>query len=283
MWTMWAMGSGEGSPLRSTTLRPIAPPGSPQWLRWAFSSGWRGAVFRSTAIVIVLLTLTLPLAMGVAGYRSPAVLLGSCLAGGIAMAGARMRRVVRGPSWSVGGVPIEGEAFSLLEDIDHRFAYAERLVDEVPTGIHWEDVRDDVDALLWDAAVQAAELSKVDRDLVDLRYAANGTPQAAYRAELMQQREDHLASMKATQWEAELLARVAGNALAAAKLALTRTGSVRSLEVAAPSPRVVLARWNLSEVRARLQMLADVWSELDDTTAIAAERLSVEGGEEQAR
>lgn len=281
--TMWMLGSGGAERLPSTTLRPILPPGSPEWLRLAFAPGWVRALLRVMATTVVAVTVGAALAMVAGGYALSGLLLGS-IAGVVgAMAAFRMRPVVRGPSWSIDGVRIEGEAFALLEDIDLRFAYAERLVDEVPTGIDWHDVRDDVDALRWDAAVQAAHISKLDRDLSDLQYAAKGTPQAAYRGELMQRREDHMASMKATQWEAELLARVAGNALAAAKLALSRTGSLRSLEVAAPSPRVVLARWNLSEVRARLQMLADVWAELDETTAIASERLSIEDGDDQPR
>lgn len=82
--------------------------------------------------------------------------------------------------------------------------------------------------------------------------------------------------MRSIQWEAELLARTAGNAVAAARLALTRTGSLAALRRITPSRRAIVAAGALAEARSRLELLDEVWSEFDDSGAIAAERLDAD-------
>ena len=82
--------------------------------------------------------------------------------------------------------------------------------------------------------------------------------------------------MKEAQRDAEDLASVAGNAAAAAKLALLRTGSLAALEVVAPSQRAIVARDALADVRARLQMLADVWAQLDEGNAALTEQVGAD-------
>ena len=84
--------------------------------------------------------------------------------------------------------------------------------------------------------------------------------------------------MRAIQWEAETLARTAGNAVAAAHLALARTGSLAALRQITPSRRAIVAAGALAEARSRLELLASVWAEVDDSGELAAERMRGELG-----
>jgi hypothetical protein len=76
------------------------------------------------------------------------------------------------------------------------------------------------------------------------------------------------------QRQAEDLARHAGNAAAAARMALARTGDLRSLEIVAPTGPEMVARDVLAQAKQRLQLLAAAWAELDPTGAIASELIS---------
>ena len=183
------------------------------------------------------------------------------------------RDTVMAPSWSVDGQGIGGEAFELLEDIDGRFAYAEKHIRELPTGIRWREVEEDVRALLWEAAEHGARASGLAIEIHELRYAEPGTPQAALKVPLEEQRQAHLLVMRGVQREAEQLARVAGNAAAAARVALARTGSLEALRHITPSRRAFVAAGALAEARTRLEALAAAWADLDESTLLAAEDL----------
>ena len=203
----------------------------------------------------VLLLLAL-IVMGVFGYRTA------------------IETVVRRFDPKVNGVLLRGRGLELLADIQSRFEYARRLVGEIPTGISWSsDVADHVEVLMWDAAEHAGRLSSLDGEIFELRYAAPGTPQAAYKATLEQRRAEHEQAMVATQWEAEDLARHAGNAAAAARLALARTGDRGLLEIVAPTAPVIVARDALGQAKERLAMLSEVWSELDTGGPALAEKI----------
>lgn len=67
--------------------------------------------------------------------------------------------------------------------------------------------------------------------------------------------------LEETQREADDLAREASNTAAAARLAL-RTGTLADLELLTPSGANLVARGTLAAARARLHLLAEVWSEL---------------------
>jgi len=186
------------------------------------------------------------------------------------------RDVLCGPSWKLRGKPIDGQAFQLLEDIDARFAYAEKHVKELPTGIVWSEVEEDVRALLWEAAEHGAQVTALDAQIHEMRYAEPGTAGAALKRRLEEERDAHWQIMRGVQWEAELLARTAGNAVAAAHVALARSGSLAALQRITPSREAIVAAGALAEARSRLELLARVWGELDETGAIAAERLDAE-------
>ncbi len=93
---------------------------------------------------------------------------------------------------------------------------------------------------------------------------------------LEERRTEHLNMLLDAQREADELAAVAGNAAAAAKVALVRTGSVAALEVVAPSAQGVLARSALADARARLELLAQVWTELDESALLLGEQVEAE-------
>jgi hypothetical protein len=246
-------------------LRPIVRPDAPRWLStFATVTPRPGDTPVLALAALALVGVGVPLSLvTVASPPLGLLLLAVALAAGAAL-------VVRARRATVDLGRISGEALSLLEDIDARFAYAERKVHEIPTGIRWRDVDPEVRTLLWDAAEHAVRVTALDAEIAELRYAAPGTPQAAYKATLDARRAEHLAAMGIAQQEAEALARVAGNAAAAARYALAQGAS---LEVVAPSPRVLIARGALAEARVRLQLLADAWGELDESTGLLQERL----------
>ena len=256
--------------------RAILRPGTPLWQEaFALPVPTRRTIAPATLIVSVLVFLigiggvlvvggqpVLGMALIAAALAAP--LLGWLVARG---------NVVGPPHWRYEGVSIEGEALTLLADIEGRFHYAHQLIDDVPTGVEWDDVKPHSEQLLWEAAGHAARISALDVEMDAFRYAASGTPQMALKKVLDERRTEHWESMRRIQTEADSLARAAGNAAAAAKIALARTGSIRALEVVAPSGRSILAFEAISEARARLQLLADVWTELDESTLILQEKI----------
>lgn len=183
------------------------------------------------------------------------------------------RFAIGGHAPALGGVALSLDLVALLGDAQSRFLYARQKVDDIPTGIAWPEVAADVDVLLWEAVEHAARASVLDAELFELRYSEPGTPQARYRAEVQARRDEHEQVMRGVQREAEELASKAGNAAAAAHLALIRTGDLRLLEVAAPSGPALAARDALGRAKERLDLLTDVWTDLDPSGPIAIEQL----------
>lgn len=258
---------------------PILRPGTPVWQgAFALPAPTRRTILPTMVMFAVLIGwITFGGLVLVAGHEViGAALLVGALAAPIIGWYATRGNVIGPPNWRYEGVSIDGEALTLLADIQGRFDYAERLIGEVPAGMDWAEVRPHTEQLLWEAAGHAARVSALDVEMSNFRYAASGTPQMALKKALEERRGEHWDSMRRVQTEADSLARAAGNAAAAAKIALARTGDIRALEVVAPSGRSLLAFEALSEARARLQLLADVWAELDESTLILQERIDHE-------
>lgn len=262
--------------------RAILRPGTPLWQEvFALPAPTRRTIVPSLLILLAMIGVILIGGWTVVSGQEAvgtAVIVAVVLAPVIGWLTAR-NNVVGPPNWRYEGVSIDGEALSLLCDIEGRFEYAHRLIDEVPAGMDWRDVQPHSEQLLWEAAGHAARVSALDVEIGEFRYAASGTPQMALKKALAERRSEHWDSMRRIQTEADSLARAAGNAAAAAKIALARTGSLHALEVVAPSARSILAFDALSEARARLQLLADVWAELDESTLILQEKLDHERGQ----
>lgn len=259
--------------VRQTTMRPIVRPGASALARATIPTSPLSAVSLALAISVF----AIPLAGGLLfGPVAAVVLVAAAVVAVVQLIRMGLRDVVGGPQWTFRGRPIDGQGFQLLEDIDARFAYAETHVRTLPTGIVWKEVEADVRALLWEAAEHGAELTALDVEIHEMRYAQAGTPQAALKSSLEDRRKAHWDIMRGIQWEAELLARTAGNAVAAARLALARTGSLAALRHITPSRQAIVAAGALAEARSRLELLAEVWAELDESGAIAAERLEAD-------
>lgn len=259
--------------------RPIVKPGAPWWAPVLGSpmtlAGGASAQFAAVSLVLgggvggLLVLLAVPW---------PAPLLGLVMLIGVVTLTAlgfraAPRYVVSRDAPKVGGVELSGAALDLLGDIENRFDYARRLIGEIPTGIVWSEVASHVDVLLWDAAEHAGRLAELDSEIYELRYAAGGTAQAALKASLGERRVEHEQVMRSVQWEAEDLAKHAGNAAAAARLALARTGDRALLEVVAPSGPVLQAQDALVQAKERLSMLIQVWTELDAGGAALSESI----------
>ncbi len=271
--------------LEPARLRPILKPGTPEWVL-ALAPMTLGNVSKATlattwALVVAPIVIAIPMFL----LSSPFPMIGGgvlvlSLVAMIIATFAGFRRVepniVSAPDYVFRGVPIRGDSFDLLADIQSRFRWAERMFGQVPAGIRWDEVDESVAELMWEAAEFAAKVSAVDVELSNLNYAAPGSPQDALRVEL-QGRRDHLWSrLLEIQREADDLAREASNAAAAARIALARTGSVFDLEMLAPSAANLVASGTLAAARARLALLAEVWSELDETGAIADARFEAQ-------
>lgn len=269
-----------------TTLRPILQPGVPTWVSGLVGapSDTRSALVQAGAVVgFVGLIVGLGAGLSYLGSTAPrlAVVLlvavvAAGVAGGLAIWRYLLPRVVMGPTWSYRGVRIKGEAFKMLEDIDSRFAYARKMIGEVPTGIDWGEVAPEVQTLMWESAGHAARVSALDTEITEMRYAARGTPQGALKRSMEDRRAEHWEMLKSAQREADALASVAGNAAAAAKFALLRTGSLAALEVVTPTAQGLAARHALADARARLELLAEVWSHLDEDNVVLAEQIDHE-------
>ena len=183
---------------------------------------------------------------------------------------------------------LSADAADLVIDIYRRFKLAERMISDVPTGIRWAEVSADVDTLMVEAATHALQMSDVDKQRADLKWADEGTPAAALDSRLHERRQQHLDILKAVQREADTLARLAGNAAAAARVALLATGGDKKLlEDAVPSVEAIAAAGRLTGARARLVALTEAWSALDTTGTLAIEALDHElraldqGGEQK--
>lgn len=260
----------------ATSLRRIVEPGTPAWVRdfsatesyYRLSGRMMAAVFGYVALAVsgAVAVAHGAVVPGLFLFIAPLVLLF-----GLVMVASQRAHAIGPPGWEYEGVPIRGQAFAMLEDIDGRFFYAQRLVGEIPTGIVWRDVADDVDALRWEAGTEAAKVSALDAEIAEMGYAERGTPQHAFRLELERRREEHWHLLEDIQREADSLARQAGNAAAAAKVAQARFGNVRALDVAVPTGRGLVARDALEAARARLALLAEVWAELSEGGLPAAE------------
>ena len=248
-------------------IAPIVRPDIPQWMQVMTSTHpeeWSKDTAKLLAPVLVpvgfLGLMAVEGAFGVAAIGALVSTVGLLVAGLAGALGMR-NKVVGAPDYRFEGVPIRGEALDLLADIQHRFAWAEKMFDEVPTGIRWDEVEGQVRVLLWEAAEHAAKVSALDHESQGLGYANAGTPQAAFRDDLQRRRAAYWTMLTETQREADDLAREASNTAAAARLAL-RTGTLADLELLTPSGANLVARGTLAAARARLHLLAEVWSEL---------------------
>lgn len=183
------------------------------------------------------------------------------------------------PKLLVDGVHVRGEAFALLKDIDHRFDYARDRIDAVPTAIDWDEVADDVETIRWACLQHAVALARDDEAMGDLRYATPGTPQAALRRKVEERQVGHRVALEGYRRDADELARLAGNAAAAARYALEHGASTSDLEVVMPSPAEQAARAGLERAKTRLALLADVWTSLDESAGLWSER--IEGAREE--
>lgn len=251
-------------------ITPIVRPGIPQWMHVMASTHpyeWSADTAKLIAPVLVpvgflgLMAVDGAVGLAAAGALvSTVVILIAAVAGGLYL----RKHSVGAPDYRFEGVVIEGAALDLLADIQHRFAWAEKMFGEVPTGIRWDEVEGQVRVLLWEAAEHAAKVSALDHESRGLGYANAGTPQAAFRDDLQRRRAAYWTMLEETQREADDLAREASNTAAAARLAL-RTGTLADLELLTPSGANLVARGTLAAARARLHLLAEVWSELDET------------------
>lgn len=267
--------TGENGEPRSS-IRTIVRPSAPRWLHR--STGLKKTPVRA-GLVYGGGLLAYALAMGGLVWAAPV----AAVAGLVATLGAGLglwkrhdRNLVTGFDPTFEGVEIRGTGLRILEAIDQRFEYAEKMIHQVPTGLDWSEIESDTGALLWEAAGNAARVSGLDVEIHELRYAERGTPQGALKKSLARRRDDHIQMLNEVGWEAESLARVAGNAAAAAKVALLKTGSLAALEQVTPSGGGLVARGALADARARLELLADVWAQLDDSNVVLAERIDAD-------
>ena len=241
------------------------------------------------AVVFLVVFVTLGVAAAALGGAAPvlATALGVAAAAwaGIVVVSAH-RDVIGPPFWKVGGVAIPDAELARLAEIDARFRFAEERLDHVPAGVSWADLRSEVAALRWEAVQHAAKVGQIDLELAELGYAGEGGPQAVLRRTLQQQRAEHDAIVRGVLHEADGLARQVGRAAAAAKVVLAQHGRLPALDAVLPTRRAIVAAGALAEARERLQLLADTWSELDQSgelTAAAAAELPPVTGADTAR
>ena len=250
-------------------ITPIIRPDRPSWVVPFADADWHTfsrPTLAATAPVLIpvgfLALMAFPGGLVIGGLGAAVSTLVFLVVAALGIAEAR-RHVVSGPDYTYEGVAIEGGALDLLADIQHRFAWAEKMFGDVPTGIRWQEVEGQVEILLWDAAGHAAKVSALDTEIRNLAYANPGTAQAALRDDLQDRRRAYWTMLEETQREADDLAREASNTAAAARLAL-QTGTLRQLELLTPSGANLVARGTLAAARARLALLAEVWGELTE-------------------
>jgi hypothetical protein len=268
----------EGEPAK---IDPILRPGAPWWAR-SFAEPTSlsrdtlpGAALATAALVATALVgIVLAIVFNAVVFMAVA----SVVATGGLLTGARRARhhVVVAPNYEYEGVPIEGAALDLLADIQNRFAWAKKMFGQVPSGIRWDEVKDGVAVLLWEAAEHAAKVSALAVELAPFSYAEPGSAQDAQRRQLTRLQSDHQNHLLDIQRDADGLAREASNAATAAKIALSRTGSVWEIPIVSPTGAGLAARGTIAAARARLALLAEVWAELDETGAIAEAKFAAE-------
>jgi hypothetical protein len=212
----------------------------------------------------------------VAGAVAGAVLGAAAAAAIVAGTTGYARSVVGPPDWRYGRTVLAGEGLALMQDIWTRFEYAERIMAELPEAFGPVDVDRDVHVLLWDAAGHAARVTELDERLVGLQYAHAGSPAAVLREDLHATRTAHLDELRAVQCQADELASLAGDASAAAQVALERTGSAYELEIVTPGPARRETATALDAAKERLRFASSMWSELDETTKIKRAALEQE-------
>ena len=265
---------------------PIPRPDAPRWILRLTSFGRSSPFERSgptsagiAAGSVISFGAIALLFLGPAGALLSAALLTTA---GLAMApltSIRNRLVVSHHGDRIDDMAITGAAWSLLRDTAIRFEDAKRMIDQVPTGFDWEEIWPDVNVLLWDTAKHAAKVASLDAELEEVKWAEPGTPQGAYRDALQRRRDDEYRIMQDAQWEAYSLQREAGNAAAAAKMALLHVGSVAALERVIPSTEAIRSRIALAEARARLSLLTEVWAELDPQHTVTAAAIEAQAAE----
>ncbi len=183
---------------------------------------------------------------------------------------------VSGIDPSYGGQAIRGDGLHLLVDISERFRHARRRIDRLPDLVRWDDLHDAVEAIRWDAARHAAELSRTQARWNDVARARDGSPQAVLRARLAAERADELAILHGYQRMADRLMNRAGDAIAAAEVA-TELGL--NLTIAEPGDRAREARVTLEAPVERLDAIAEAWRALDVSTDLLAESLRHESAQ----
>jgi hypothetical protein len=243
----------------------------PGWLwRLATRLDGPGVLTVSAATVAAILGLT----FGIAGGAVAGLVAGVPLVAGVVAAGVTDARVARhrvtGIDPKLDGQEIVGEGLALLTDISKRFAFARRKIAELPDLVDWRDLEPAVEAIRWDAARHAAELSRSEDRWRDVQNAPPGTPQAALRARIAAERADELEILRGYQRSADRLMNRAADAAAAAVVA-SEMGY--DLEVAVPSASAAKAKETLEAVIARLDALTAAWRALDPSTDLAAEEL----------
>ena len=251
-------------PAEGLALRPIVRPGAPLVARIDTGRGpsllTGGSVFVLGGAGIVLGPMAL-LQSSAWFFVGWAVVIGA-----VALAvRSKRRNVVRGPGWLVDGKPLPLAQLQALSAIDSRFAFAERQIRDLPTGLSWADLEPDVDALLWEAAEHANKVGQLDAELARLGPLGSSEAERELRSTLEQWRAQHAAVVDGVRVEAEQLALEAGRAAAAARLALAHTRDLAALHGVVPSRRAMVAAGALADARMRLALLADAWAELDDS------------------
>jgi hypothetical protein len=190
-----------------------------------------------------------------------------------------------GPNrWSYKGRPIRGEARALLADAAIRAGETEGFVAKIPTQLDWGQFKPHIEALLWDAAGHCAEITEIDESIAGLRYAHPGTPQQRLLEELQERRDEHLVVVNHARAQLTHLASSAGNAAAAAIVALEH-GTLHDLERASPSASALIADGGLEEAQTQLNILSQAWSEVDSSARLdaLADELDADSGADTAK
>jgi hypothetical protein len=250
--------------MRNTSI--IFRPDTPEWVRYFVDeSKWRGRglAVPLTGIVAFIAAFVGVFVGPVALHVASGVVLAAILALVVVGAIRASRCSVDEASWKFDGKPIVGEGRDLIVDAVRHADAIEQYISEIPTKLDWKQFKPHVEALLWDAAGHAADVCQLNQQLNELRYGEPGSPQSIRRDELRRLRADHLALVAGATEELRTVATAAGNAAAAATLALEHTGRAADLEVASPSAPALIARGGMSEALKQLKLLTDAWSEVD--------------------
>ena len=171
------------------------------------------------------------------------------------------------------GQDIVGEGLALLTDISKRFAFAKRKIDELPDLIQWQQISDAVEAIRYDAARHAANLSRSEAQWNDVKHAPADSPQSVLRDRVARRRAAELSILRDYQRTADRLMNRAADAVAAATIA-SELGY--DLAVAAASPEAIEASVRLEAAVTRLEALTAAWRALDASTDLHAAELAAE-------